>query len=894
MPFSKYSPIPAAFGLALVFGTLGLVSGASETDYAYIDAGGHYIAVDPDDPGNPFRLPKDSPTSHIKGAGITFHVTYRDVVNDTGAGFDDPVVGGARRSVVDRVLLYIDSVLDETGAVDIVFEESVNDPESGLLAFAGPLFSTQPQFTNGLPFERITTGVDGNGPGMAEMSAQVNFANPWSTGTGNPPPGQFDMFSVLLHEITHGLGLLSFVNDALGTPSNPNVFSVWDNLLVRVVGGDAFPLFTTVFGLPEYVGFSNDLTSSQVVFLGAAAGRVFGGPPPVHAPLEFRPGSSLSHFNQSISGNVVMKPNIPPGTAIRQYADFELGALADLGYSLAQGQVCAPEDTPPIKKAPLITPKGALPWGPAPMASSPKVIYGDDDRLDVFEVTDPDLLRFAASTAALMFNTDLTNNGDGTFQINAAAYEVCPEEPFSNQPVAPFCSGFLAAPDLIVTAGHCVLDGFPLSSYRVVFGFDMLNPTTPRLTVSSERVYSVVEVIERVQTSVLDFAVLRLDRDVSSSIAGPLPIRRDGEILPGTPIGVVGHPVGLPKKVAFGDDTRVMANCNAEFFIANLDTYAGNSGSPVFNAETGLVEGILARGNIDFVALPGAGCQVSYRTAVAAGAEDCTKAAMFAEFIPRSVTEQGRVFFDRELYACDAIATVIVEDANVLLKGLVVSVIVTTGSGDLETLLLEETGFGSGRFEAGITLAQGPVSAGDGRLNVTDGDTLTATYNDTDNGAGMPAVVTDTARAVCGPIIAVSPASRDFGNVVVGTGAQATFTVRNNGTGTLTGQASVASPFSILSGGSYSLDSGAAQTITVAFMPASAGSFTRTVTFTGGGGATAQVTGVGVAQPLFCFGSGTGGAVHSAVGDAVVLLGVVAIQLGAAHARRRYASARQG
>ncbi|MEK7233144.1 MAG: S46 family peptidase [Elusimicrobiota bacterium] len=34
---------------------------------------------------------------------------------------------------------------------------------------------------------------------------------------------------------------------------------------------------------------------------------------------------------------------------------------------------------------------------------------------------------------------------------------------------------------------------------------------------------------------------------------------------------------------------------NPGFFVANLDTYGGNSGSAVFNVETNLVEGILLR-----------------------------------------------------------------------------------------------------------------------------------------------------------------------------------------------------------------------------------------------------------------------------------------------------------
>ena len=97
------------------------------------------------------------------------------------------------------------------------------------------------------------------------------------------------------------------------------------------------------------------------------------------------------------------------------------------------------------------------------------------------------------------------------------------------------------------------------------------------------------------------------------------------------------------------------------------------------------------------------------------------------------------------------------------------------------------------------------------------------------------------------PAIAVTPASRDFGNVSVGGSADASFVVENTGTGTLTGQATTAAPYSIVAGGAYSLTAGQTQTVTVRFSPTAAQTFPGTVSFTGGGGASRTVTGVGVA-----------------------------------------------
>jgi ankyrin repeat protein len=62
---------------------------------------------------------------------------------------------------------------------------------------------------------------------------------------------------------------------------------------------------------------------------------------------------------------------------------------------------------------------------------------------------------------------------------------------------------------------------------------------------------------------------------------------------------VIGSPSGLPLKVASG--AKVRDNLHPFYFNANLDTFQGNSGSAVFNAETGVVEGILVRGEEDFI-----------------------------------------------------------------------------------------------------------------------------------------------------------------------------------------------------------------------------------------------------------------------------------------------------
>jgi hypothetical protein len=99
------------------------------------------------------------------------------------------------------------------------------------------------------------------------------------------------------------------------------------------------------------------------------------------------------------------------------------------------------------------------------------------------------------------------------------------------------------------------------------------------------------------------------------------------------------------------------------------------------------------------------------------------------------------------------------------------------------------------------------------------------------------------------PMIHVAPSSYNFGTVLTNLSVTNTFNVTNTATGTLTGTASVSSPFSILSGSSYSLTNGQGQAVQVVFSPTTAGNYTNNVTFTGGGGFSAQVIGVATNLP---------------------------------------------
>lgn len=354
----------------------------------------------------------------------------------------------------------------------------------------------------------------------------------------------------------------------------------------------------------------------------------------------------------------------------------------------------------------------------------PKVIYGVDDRHDLYAETDPVLRTLAGAVCGLFYDTDVLNNGDGTYTLLTADFLVasrpaCPGEPYGNQPTGPYCTGFLVGPDLVATAGHC-FDSFDLGRTHFVFDFAMLNPTDLQLRVPASRVYTGAEVVGRVLAGSLDYAVIRLDREVTAPGALPLLLRRGGKIADDAAVGVMGHPSGLPLKVAFGTNTKVRHNTDTDFFVANLDTYGGNSGSPVFNALNDLVEGILVRGEEDFIV--SATCFSSNHLLNEEGGEDATRITLISGLVP---PVSGFVSFDRDVYRDGNTIQFILVDES--LPPSPVSLQVSTGAGDVETVSLTSESY---YYRGTLQIAPGnpAVATGNALLEGAPLDVIHAVY----------------------------------------------------------------------------------------------------------------------------------------------------------------------
>jgi len=260
------------------------------------------------------------------------------------------------------------------------------------------------------------------------------------------------------------------------------------------------------------------------------------------------------------------------------------------------------------------------------------VVYGIDDRIDYHQASEQ-LKKLANSTVALVKTNQLSKQGE-SFIIAAKNYgqemRLCSSERFRDQDTAAFCSGFLVAPDTIVTAGHCIKNQNDCEETSFIFGFTLKTSNPLPNQIAFQDVFRCRSIVQQVLTSqAADFAVIKLDRAVSHY--PPLNIRRSGEITVGEQLIVIGHPSGLPTKITAGG--RVRSTSHADYFVANTDTYGGNSGSAVFNAKTGLIEGILVRGEQDFA--PSGNCYVSKNCQEEfCRGEDITRISLVAPVIP--------------------------------------------------------------------------------------------------------------------------------------------------------------------------------------------------------------------------------------------------------------------
>jgi hypothetical protein len=165
-----------------------------------------------------------------------------------------------------------------------------------------------------------------------DMEMKVSNSVNWYYGTdGHTPSTQYDLVTVILHEMCHGLGFFdSMTKDQTVAYHLEPVPLIYDKFLENLSGQKIAD--TLIF--PNYsAGLLQQLTGGQVYFKGPVLSATNSGRVKLYAPDVWDSGSSISHLDESITeGNSLMTPYIDKGEAIHDPGKITMAILADLGW----------------------------------------------------------------------------------------------------------------------------------------------------------------------------------------------------------------------------------------------------------------------------------------------------------------------------------------------------------------------------------------------------------------------------------------------------------------------------------------------------------------------------------------------------------------------------------
>jgi len=233
------------------------------------------------------------------------------------------------------------------------------------------------------------------------------------------------------------------------------------------------------------------------------------------------------------------------------------------------------------------------------------VVYGRDDRCEMYEIDDPAIRRAASAVAAIIPRDHFTVLADGTVRFSrltaAGSFNLCADERFSEQPALASCTAALIDDDLVVTAGHCFAHAFDCENFVFAFDYayrapgDLAWGESPELF-ECARTLVQQTVVSSDEPQALDFAVVQLTRPV----VGRMPLAlRPTALMNGERINVVSATLGVPLKIDRGGQVLDARSDRSDFFVVDSDTFHGSSGAPVLD-DDGALLGIFVRGHEDF------------------------------------------------------------------------------------------------------------------------------------------------------------------------------------------------------------------------------------------------------------------------------------------------------
>jgi hypothetical protein len=167
-------------------------------------------------------------------------------------------------------------------------------------------------------------------PNNPEMVIQANSSASWNTrNDGSPRLTEYDLQSVFLHEMGHGLGFLSTDSYdnffGYGTIEQPTPYSAYAQL----------PDGRRLSDLPSPSLELGKALTSTLVWSGALGIAANGGIKPLlYTPLRYEEGSSVSHLDEATYKNSelnrIMTPNLDAGEVFREPGPLLLAMMEDM------------------------------------------------------------------------------------------------------------------------------------------------------------------------------------------------------------------------------------------------------------------------------------------------------------------------------------------------------------------------------------------------------------------------------------------------------------------------------------------------------------------------------------------------------------------------------------
>ena len=196
-------------------------------------------------------------------------------------------------------------------------------------------------------------------PTNPELEITITSDAPWYYGTdGKCPPKSYDLESVILHEMGHGLGFISGnyydQYSGYGRIDQPTPFDAYAQL----------PDGRRLADMPSPSIETGKALTSPLYWSGENAIKANNGiKPPLYAPSIYEPGSSVSHLDErtfSQSGaNSVMTPNLDSGEVFHLPGSLLLAMIDDMRVKPPAGITYGTPQPPQNVKA-LVSDKSAI------------------------------------------------------------------------------------------------------------------------------------------------------------------------------------------------------------------------------------------------------------------------------------------------------------------------------------------------------------------------------------------------------------------------------------------------------------------------------------------------------------------------------------------------------